>query len=257
MACAESLNTQAYFDGELPAAAVAAFERHLAGCALCSGLVHDLQASRARLRQLPVTPASAALRERIAAALDEQDRGAAAARRNGSWRAPAFWRGALAGAAASALAACALLFILLPGRTEIPDLIVSAHVRSLASEHLTDVISTDRHTVKPWFAGHADVSPAVADFAAQGYRLLGGRADYLEHQRAAVLVYQHGAHVINVFSWAAERHLLPRSATRDGYHMVFWRAADLQYCAVSDAGWEELDSLARQIQAVAGADTRE
>ncbi len=88
-------------------------------------------------------------------------------------------------------------------------------------EHLIDVVSTDKHTVKPWFAGHADVSPAVADFEPQGYKLIGGRADYLDHQRAAVVVYQHGAHVINVFSWAGDGRSLPSNATRNGYHFDF------------------------------------
>ena len=78
--------------------------------------------------------------------------------------------------------------------------------------------------MKPWFAGHVDVSPAVYDFAAQGYRLVGGRADYFEHQRAAALVYQHGAHVINVFSWAGEG-TLPGDTTRNGYHLAFWNKA--------------------------------
>ena len=85
------------------------------------------------------------------------------------------------------------------------DDLVGAHLRSLMPDHLIDVISTDRHTVKPWFAGHTDVSPVVEDFAAQGYRLLGARADYVDRQRAAVLIYQHGAHVINVFSWQSAR----------------------------------------------------
>jgi anti-sigma factor RsiW len=150
-----------------------------------------------------------------------------------------------------------VLFSVLPLSGPLLDGVVEAHVRSLASGHLTDVISTDRHTVKPWFAGHADVSPAVADFAAQGYRLVGGRADYLDHQRVAVLVYQHGAHVINVFSWSADRHSLPRRASRDGYHMMSWQAGDLQYCAVSDAGWEELTTLSGLLQTLANADTRE
>jgi anti-sigma factor RsiW len=124
------------------------------------------------------------------------------------------------------------------------DELVAAHVRSLMPAHLIDVESTDQHTVKPWFAGHADVSPVVADFAAQGYRLVGGRADYLDHQRAAVVVYQHGAHVINVFSWSG-RGGLSEQATRNGYHMLFWKSGDVQYCAVSDAGWDELSRLVR------------
>jgi anti-sigma factor RsiW len=114
--------------------------------------------------------------------------------------------------------------------------------------HLIDVVSTDKHTVKPWFAGHADVSPAVADFEAQGYRLIGGRADYIDHQRSAVVVYQHGAHVINVFTWAASGARSPANTTRSGYHLAFWQQGDIQYCAVSDTGWDELLGLVRLLR---------
>jgi anti-sigma factor RsiW len=258
VACADSLGIQAYFDGELDAAAVAALETHLRSCAQCRALLEDLQAARARLRQLPAMTASPALRANIERALDAQDaRDAPRARPGGAWRARTFWLGAFSGLGAAALAVAAVLFIILPLPGAVLDGVVAAHVRSLMSGHVMDVVSTDRHTVKPWFAGHADVSPAVADFAGQGYRLLGGRADYLDHQRAAVLVYEHGAHLINVFSWAAERHALPARATRDGYHVMSWRSGDLQYCAVSDAGWDELGRLAGLLQALASADSRE
>jgi anti-sigma factor RsiW len=119
------------------------------------------------------------------------------------------------------------------------------------------VASTDRHTVKPWFAGHTDVSPVVADFEQQGYRLIGGRADYLDHQRSAVVVYQHGKHIINVFSWAANQRALPRNTTRNGYHLVFWRAGDLAYCAVSDSAWDELLGLVRLLRELSARDGRE
>src|SRR5207253_3188437 len=159
-----------------------------------------------------------------------------------------FWLGAL-GSLGAALAAGAAVLLLMPVRPDpMLDEIVTAHVRSLMPEHLTDVVSTDRHTVKPWFAGHADVSPVVADFAPEGYRLVGGRADYFERQRAAAVVYQHGAHVINVFAWVAGRDALPAAATRSGYHLAFWRVGNLEYCAVSDAGWDELRRLERLLR---------
>jgi len=159
------------------------------------------------------------------------------------------WAGAFGGAGATAIAAT-FAFLLLAPRFANPllDELVSAHVRSLMPSHLIDVVSTDKHTVKPWFAGHADVSPVVADFEPQGYRLIGGRVDYLEHQRSAVVVYQHGAHVINVFSWAGHERALPADVTRSGYHLAFWKAGDLEYCAVSDAGWDELVGLVRLLK---------
>jgi anti-sigma factor RsiW len=96
----------------------------------------------------------------------------------------------------------------------------------------------------------------VADFDQQGYRLIGGRADYFDHQRAAVVVYQHGSHVINVFSWAADQQGVPSNTTRNGYHMAFWKAGNLVYCAVSDTAWDELLRLVRLLQELASRDAR-
>jgi anti-sigma factor RsiW len=126
--------------------------------------------------------------------------------------------------------------------------LVADHTRSLLSSHLIDVVSTDQHTVKPWFAGRTDVSPEVADFAPQGYRLLGGRVDELAHHKAAVMVYQHGRHYINVFSWAVGSSALPQDTTRNGYHLAFWKVGNLAYCAVADTGWPELKVLASLLQ---------
>jgi anti-sigma factor RsiW len=159
-----------------------------------------------------------------------------------------FWAGAFSGIGGTAIAAGIAFFLLAPVNNPLLDDLVSAHVRSLMPEHLIDVVSTDKHTVKPWFAGHTDVSPVVADFEAQGYRLMGGRADYFDHQRAAVVVYQHGPHVINVFSWAADEHGVPKNTTRNGYHLAFWRTGNLVYCAVSDTAWEELMRLVKLLQ---------
>jgi anti-sigma factor RsiW len=174
-----------------------------------------------------------------------------------NWRPRPFWQGAFSGMGGTALAAGVAFFLLAPALTSpIVDDLVSAHVRSLMPDHLIDVVSTDKHTVKPWFAGHTDVSPVVADFAGQGYRLIGGRADYFDRQRAAVVVYQHGAHVINVFSWASDRRDLPKNTTRNGYHLVFWKTGNLEYCAVSDTAWDELLGLARLLQDLSTRDAR-
>jgi anti-sigma factor RsiW len=171
---------------------------------------------------------------------------------------PSFGRGLVTGAGGGLLAAVLAFFLISPyvvsPRSALLDDLVNAHVRSLLPSHLVDVESTDRHTVKPWFAGHVDVSPAVYDFADQGYRLLGGRADYFEHQRAAALVYQHGPHVINVFSWAGEG-ALPADTTRNGYHLAFWKDGNLRYCAVSDTGWSELLKLVSLIRAAEGQES--
>jgi anti-sigma factor RsiW len=245
--CAESLRIQAYFDSEVDAVAAAEIERHLEHCAGCRALLSDLEQVRSVLRRdVEYARAPPLLRARVARALDQES----AARRPKDpklkvWRARTFWAGAAGGIGGTAIAASIAFLLLAPPLLNpvINDL-VSAHARSLMPAHLIDVVSTDKHTVKPWFAGHADVSPVVADFEPQGYKLIGGRADYLDHQRAAVVVYQHGAHVINVFSWAAgPSRSLPRDTTRNGYHLAFWRQGDLEYCAVSDTGWDELLGL--------------
>jgi anti-sigma factor RsiW len=277
MRCAESLRVQAYFDAEVDAVSAADVERHLEHCAECRALLQDLEQVRTVLRRDSAyvrTPPL--LRAKIMSALDQENaaetpaaEGAPAAEGSALSRGAAlprgtprpserispkrrmrpFWVGALGGAGGAAIAATFAFLLLVPRFTNpLLDELVSAHVRSLMPSHLIDVISTDKHTVKPWFAGHADVSPVVADFEPQGYRLVGGRVDYLEHQRSAVVVYQYGAHVINVFSWGGQGRALPADVTRSGYHLAFWKAGDLEYCAVSDTGWDELLGLVRLLK---------
>ena len=275
MQCAESLRVQAYFDREVDAVSAAEIERHVEHCGECRELLQDLEKVRNALRSgMSYATAPAALRAQILEALDRDalkqdtlDRDASAAkgdegansatprksppsRQARVLRASSFWTGAFSGIAGTAIAAAVVFFLVMPNLVSpLSNEIVSAHVRSLMPAHLIDVVSTDKHTVKPWFAGHADVSPAVADFEAQGYRLIGGRADYIDHQRSAVVVYQHGAHVINVFTWAANGAHNPGNATRSGYHLAYWQQGDIQYCAVSDTGWDELLGLVRLLRA--------
>ena len=262
MQCAESLRVQAYFDNEVDAVTAAEIERHAEHCAACGTLLRDLELTRATIRRdLPHHRAPPALRARIARELDAEM--AVVARGSRAWRRPverawSFWAGAVGGMGLTAAAAALGLILLSPRFTNpLPNDLVNAHVDSLMPQHLVDIQSTNHHTVKPWFAGQADVSPVVADFTQQGYRLVGGRADYLERQRAAALVYRHGPHVINVFSWAGTARGLPSSTTRNGYHMVFWQVGDLQYCAVSDAGWNELHALVRLLQELGAQEIRE
>jgi anti-sigma factor RsiW len=269
--CAESLRVQAHFDGEVDAVSAAAIEQHVELCAECRALLHDLEEMRTAIRrELTYDSAPPALEARIMRALDEDTAAQAtrAAPRDRRRRvrfgwsdifgARTFWTGALSGIGATAAAVTAAFVLLSPVLHDpLVDDLAAAHARSLMPSHLIDVESTDQHTVKPWFAGHADVSPVVVDFAQQGYRLVGGRADFLERQRSAAVVYRHGAHVINVFSWSGGSHHLPKSATRMGFHMAFWRVGDLQYCAVSDTGWDELMGLVRLLQERSASDVRE
>jgi anti-sigma factor RsiW len=268
MPCAETgTRLAAYFDGELDALGAAQMERHLAECAECRQSLDELAELRNALRRdLEFRRTPPELEARISAALDREGDGAASSSTStpaSSARsrvqsfplgapersARAFWAGALAGVGGAALAACLALFLVLPaGVDPLLDDLVNAHVRSLMPQHLIDVASSDRHTVKPWFAGHVDVSPVVADFADQGYKLVGGRADYFARQRAAAVVYQHGAHIINVFSWSQDGKRLPSDTTRNGYRLTFWRSGNLNYCAVSDTGWDELHALEKLLE---------
>jgi anti-sigma factor RsiW len=224
-------------------------ERHLAGCADCRASLEELTELRAALRrELKFRPTPSELKTRISAALDRESALPFASRAKARGVRP-FWAGAFAGVGAAALAASLALFLIVPaGVDPLLDDLVNAHVRSLMPAHLIDVESTDRHTVKPWFAGHVDVSPVVADFTDQGYKLIGGRADYFAHQRAAAVIYQHGAHIINVFSWSQDGKPLPSDTTRNGYHLAFWRSGNLDYCAVSDTGWDELRTLEKLLK---------
>jgi anti-sigma factor RsiW len=253
------LRVQAYFDGEVDAVSALEVERHVERCPECRSLLGHLADTRARIRsELEFPSAPPPLRASIGRLLDRETRGGArevAARKGRLWRTPPVWLGAFGGVGAALAAGIALFFLLPAAGNPLLDELVSAHVRSLMPQHLTDVVSTDRHTVKPWFAGHADVSPVVVDFADQGYPLVGGRADYFDRQRVAAVVYRRGAHVINVFAWVAGSPALPEYTTRSGYHIACWKLGNLQYCAVSDTGWDELQGLTRLLRATGAADT--
>jgi anti-sigma factor RsiW len=260
--CPDSLRLQAYFDGELDALTAVEIERHMEHCPQCHELYQNLERTREALRrELPYFRVPSELAARLSSALDQADVPETvphSRRWVAGWRPRPFWIGALSGIGGSALAAALALVLLLPspGNPLIDDLL-GAHLRSLMPTHLIDVVSSDKHTVKPWFAGNTDVSPAVADFQPQGYKLVGGRADYVDHQRSAVVVYQHGAHVINVFSWAAGSRAVSDTVTRNGYNLVFWKQGDLEYCAVSDTSRTELIGLARLIQGIGIGDTQQ
>lgn len=240
MACEQSLAVMAYLDGELDAQEALKIEQHLESCAECRAEVAQHRQLKQALRNASYHQAPSSLRRQIGHRLDREARPFAFRASDGR---QGFWLGAGSGAAAMALAATLLFAWLAPSSDLLAHDLMEAHQRSLMDDHLIDVASSDRHTVKPWFAGHADVSPPAPDFAAEGYRLLGGRADYLEGARAAVVVYRHGAHVINLFSWPDRGQALPHDTMQKGYRMVFWKERDLDFAAVSDTAPQELDTF--------------
>ena len=158
------------------------------------------------------------------------------------------------GGASLASAACAVLltlhFAAPTDSARISEDIVESHFRSLQVDHLTDVASTDQHTVKPWFAGKLDFSPPVYDLAPQGFSLIGGRLEYLGQRNVAALAYRHRQHLINMFVWPdAAADAAPHVQTRQGIHLLTWRSAGMRYWLVSDVGAQDLDQLAKLVQA--------
>jgi len=189
---------EAYLDNELDAAQQAEIAAHLESCASCA-------ASLDRLKQLSAAIRNPEFEYQPPAYFEARVRGALRESARPERRNYAFWRWA-------ALAACLILAAVLAwrlvqlrsrdsNRQVIAREVVSSHVRSLLGNHLLDVPSTDRHTVKPWFDGKLDFSPDVKDLSSRGFPLTGGRLDYVDNRPVAALVFQRRLHMINLFVW--------------------------------------------------------
>jgi anti-sigma factor RsiW len=119
----------------------------------------------------------------------------------------------------------------------------------LEANHLSDVTSSDQHTVKPWFSGKLDYAPVVKDLVSKGFPLAGGRLDYLDNRPVAALVYKRRQHTINLFLWpspAQDSGL--RTLTLRGYNVVQWTHSHMVYWAVSDVNAGDLDQFVRDLQ---------
>ncbi len=157
-----------------------------------------------------------------------------------------------AGAAFSAMALAASLILFVSSWNQTPDLgqqLVAAHVRSLLATHLTDVSSSDQHTVKPWFLGKLDFAPPVIDLAQKDFPLAGGRLDYLGSRVVPALVYKRHGHAINLFVWPAGK-MGGAAESLDGYHILSWTQAGFTYAAVSDLNLPELREFQRALEAL-------
>jgi anti-sigma factor RsiW len=120
--------------------------------------------------------------------------------------------------------------------------IVSSNIRSLMADHMLDVVSTDQHTVKPWFNGKLDFSPPVKDLKAQEFPLIGGRLDYIGGRSVAALVFHRNKHVINLFIWPVnEKDSKPAvAASIQGYNVIHWTNTGMTFWTVSDLNEKEL-----------------
>jgi len=130
--------------------------------------------------------------------------------------------------------------------------VIANHVRSLLASQLVDVVSSDQHTVKPWFDGKIDFAPEVRDLSANGFPLVGGRLDYLDGKTVTALVYHRNKHPINVFITPAltSRGTSPTAATRRGYNVLSWTNNGMKYWAVSDLNQAELREFTEMLRAV-------
>ncbi|MFI4935889.1 MAG: anti-sigma factor family protein [Caulobacterales bacterium] len=237
-ACADKeLLLHAYADGELDAGNVLALESHLGGCPACAAELAAIRQVKETLRAAAAYPAPSSLAARIEAVLAEAESPPPAPRRRGGFES---W---IVSGSIGALAASLALFALMPAGPSLENQLVEAQARSLQAAHLTDVATSDRHTVKPWFNGKVDFAPPVVDLVGQGYPLVGGRLDHLAGHPAAALVYRRRAHVINLFIWPGEAPAAAQLEKQQGYSLVRWGQGGLVFWAVSDVDSADLQGF--------------
>jgi anti-sigma factor RsiW len=252
MTCDEAeILLHALIDGELDAGHAREVEDHIAGCPHCTA---QLAAYRKMSKAIAGADlhfaAPPELRRRIEASLPQTQSPIPLTRTTNR---RSVLRGFAMGSAVSAIAATGLFAIVLrdDDQQRIMSEVVSAHLRSLQAGHLTDVISTDQHTVKPWFNGKLDVSPPVIDLTAQGFTLIGGRLDYVDARAIGAIVYRRRQHVINLFvaqTPDTERHAA-KTETIQGFNIRRWSDRGLNYWAVSDLAADELAEFGEKFEA--------
>jgi len=220
-----------YLDDELDLARSLEVEQHLGECASCAAEADGLRRLRSAIAaQAPYHAAPAELRKRVERLAPRRQR--------------SYWQLAWVPAAAAVIVAA---FLAAPRHGDpIEAQVVDSHIRSLLANHLTDVASSDRHTVKPWFNGKLDFGADVFDLSASGFPLAGGRLDYIDGRTVAALVYNRGRHVINVFLWPDSGGTrAPTTDSTKGLHTVRWSAGGMSWWAVSDVNPDDLSEFAR------------
>lgn len=254
MNCSEVQNLlDGYSDDELDLVRHLEIEDHVQRCKLCAPIYKNRQAFQARMQSGGLAyKAPLHLRRHIQASLRQAEQPGKEQRGMVFRRRTVFrW-----------LAVAALLLMALittwslirgfstPSVDPLASSVLASHIRSLQLNHLLDVTSSDRHTVKPWFDGKLDYSPVVIDLTPQGFALLGGRLDYLDNRPVAALVYQSGAHLINLFTWPSTSTSEERvtTMTLQGYHLLTWTQAGMVYWAISDLEESKLQAFAQLLQ---------
>ena len=241
-----------YLDGELDLARSLEVEQHMHECEICARTYRSQTTLRSSLKNDSLYyTAPDKLKKRVQSSLRKEAQSEMLPHRFG-------WRWLTVGASlAFMLLIGVVVWRLVPrsigpsGDELLAQQVVSDHVRSLQmSGHLTDVLSSDQHTVKPWFDGKVDFAPLVKDFAGQDFRLYGGRLEYLNNRTVATLIYQRRLHYINLFIWPAEQAGSTGEVTtqRQGYNLIHWTGSGMNYWAISDLNSVELHEFARLVQ---------
>jgi len=239
-----------YRDGELDLATCLKLEEHLAGCSVCQQkLTQENELVDLVQMETPRFTASPFFKTRLQAALRAEKASATPVPWWKHLSLPWAYSG-LAGAAAAVMLLAAGFFWTSGGIPDIDQEAVANHIRSLQVSHLMDVVSTDQHTVKPWFAGKLPYSPPVVDLTASGYPLIGGRLDVLDHRYVAAIIYQRRKHYINLFIWPSDTQSLQSKLYHvNTYNALGWTKSGMNYLAVSELGEKELQEFTQLIQA--------
>ena len=246
---------QAHLDRELDLVRSLEVERHMHDCPKCWRMQQRYQALRSAFStgEFRFTP-SVQLRKRIQSSIRTENQGKA----RPQWLSWSWWLVGASLAAVTILIWTAFFTWTIPFKEDsLVAEVVSNHVRSLMAGHLTDVASSDQHTVRPWFNGKLDFSPEVCDLTTYGFPLVGGRLEYLGRRPVAALVYQRRKHVINLFVWptAGSSDRVEKNLTQQGFNMTRWVQSGMIHCAVSDLNLKELQEFAGLVRERTSAGT--
>lgn len=247
----------AFIDEELDLVRQLEMEQHLKGCAACAARAEQRRSLQVNLRRASLrfqTPP--ALERRLHGLLhrgtpSEADvsPGLSPARRF-FWSRPEWWGGFVSAAVLTSALFVAAPYLARPAlENRLAQEVVNSHVRSLMSNHLTDVVTSNQHVVKPWFNGRVDFSPTVKDLTPVGFPLAGGRLDHVDNHTVATLIYHRALHPISLFTWPEKdgRDIPLRPLTRRGYHLLHWVKGGMAYWIISDLNENDLKDFARLI----------